>query len=137
MDIFYKCKLQHLLVSSVSYDGGDIRLSGIAGFVKAETAGGDIIVELDPSNASSSSMETKGGDVDLVIPADAKVTIEALIRLRDWDHRDADDYDITSDFKAEAHDRSDREVRARYVINGGGKVINLETVNGNIRINKR
>jgi DUF4097 and DUF4098 domain-containing protein YvlB len=117
--------------------GGDIRLSAIVGFAKAVTAGGDIYVELDPSNASTSSMETKGGDVELFLPANAKVTIEALIRLRDWDHRDADDYDITSDFKAESHDKSDREIRARYVINGGGKVISLETVNGNIRINKQ
>jgi len=117
--------------------GGDIRLSDIAGFVKAETAGGDIYVELDPSNASSSSMETKGGDLELYLPANAKVTIEALIRLRDWDNRDTDRYDITSDFKAEAHDRNDSEVRARYVINGGGKVISLETVNGNIVIRKQ
>ena len=117
--------------------GGDIRLSAIAGFVKASTAGGDVYVELDPSNAASSSMETRGGDVELYLPANAKVTIEALIRLRDWDHGDRDNYDITSDFKAEAHDRSDSEVRARYVINGGGKVISLETVNGNIRINKQ
>jgi len=117
--------------------GGDIRLSGIVGFVRAATAGGDIYVELDPSNASGSDMETKGGDVELYLPANAKVTIEALIRLRDWDRRDTDKYDIRSDFKAEEHERTDREVRARYVINGGGKVINIETVNGNVEIRKR
>jgi DUF4097 and DUF4098 domain-containing protein YvlB len=117
--------------------GGDIRLSDIVGFVNAATAGGDIYVELDPSNASGSDMETKGGDVELYLPANAKVTIEAQIRLRDWDHRDSDEYDIRSDFKAEEHERTDRMVKARYVINGGGKVINLETVNGNIEIRKR
>ena len=117
--------------------GGDIKLSGIKGFVKAMTAGGDIYVELDPTNASNSSMETKGGDIELYLPANAKATVEARIRLRDWDRRDRDEYDILSDFKAEEQERSDREVWARYVINGGGKVIEIETVNGNIEIRKR
>ena len=73
----------------------------------------------------------------LLGPTDAKVTIDARIRLRDWDRGDTDSYDIRSDFKAESHDRTDREVRARYVINGGGKVIKIETVNGNVEIRKR
>lgn len=123
--------------ATASTSGGDITLTGIKGFVEAATAGGDIHVELDPSNAASSSMETKGGDVMLFLPANAKVTIEARIRLRDWDRHGREDYDIRSDFKAEQHDRSDREVRARYVINGGGKVISMETVNGNIEIRKQ
>jgi hypothetical protein len=82
-------------------------------------------------------METKGGDVELYLPANAKVTIKARIRLRDWGRGDRDEYDIRSDFEAEEKERSDREVWARYVINGGGKVIDIETVNGNIEIRKR
>ena len=117
--------------------GGDIKLSGVKGSVDASTAGGDIYVELDPTNASGSSMQTKGGDIELRLPADAKATIEARIRLRDWDRGDREKYDILSDFKAETHDRTDREIVARYVINGGGKVIEIETVNGNIEIRKR
>jgi DUF4097 and DUF4098 domain-containing protein YvlB len=123
--------------ASAETSGGDIKLSAIKGYVEAATAGCDIYVELDPTNAAKSSMETKGGDIELYLPAGAKVTIEARIRLRDWDRHDRDEYDIRSDFKAEAHDRSDREVRARYVINGGGKVIEIETVNGNIEIRKQ
>ena len=42
-----------------------------------------VIVVVDPTNAASSSMETKGGDVMLFLPANAKVTVEARIRLRD------------------------------------------------------
>jgi DUF4097 and DUF4098 domain-containing protein YvlB len=117
--------------------GGDIRLAGIVGYVKAATAGGDIRVDLEPSNAARSDVETKGGDIEFVIPANAKVTIEARIRLRDWDRGDTDRYDILSDFEAASHERDDREVRARFVINGGGKEINLETVNGIIEIRKR
>ena len=117
--------------------GGDIKLAGITGSVNAETAGGDIYVELVPTNAFASSMETKGGDIGLYLPANAKATIEARIRLRDWNRRDTEEYDILSDFEAELHDKSEREVRARYVINGGGKVIKIETVNGNIEIRKQ
>jgi DUF4097 and DUF4098 domain-containing protein YvlB len=117
--------------------GGDIKLASIKGYVNAATAGGDIYVELDPTNEGRSELETKGGDVELYLPANAKATIEARIRLRDWDRRDTDEYDIRSDFKAETHDRNEREVTARYVINGGGKLIKMETVNGNIEIRKK
>ena len=120
--------------------GGDVDLANIKGYVEVSTAGGDITVELDPTNEARSEMETAGGDIILVLPADAEVTIEALIRLRDRDRGwggDLDEYDIRSDFKAEKHDRTRREVRARYVINGGGKLIRIETTNGNINIDKR
>jgi DUF4097 and DUF4098 domain-containing protein YvlB len=115
--------------------GGNISLADIKGFVNATTAGGDISVELDPNNADESNLETAGGDVELYLPASAKVTIEARIKLRDgrWE----DDYEIKSDFEAESHERGKRQVKARYVINGGGKVITIETVNGDIDILKR
>lgn len=122
--------------------GGNVDLSSVKGYVDVSTAGGDITVELDPTNASGSDMETAGGDIVLILPADADATIEALINLRDrgrdrdWD-RGVDEYDIRSDFKAEKHDRDRREVRARYVINGGGKLIRMETTNGNIEIRKK
>ncbi len=118
--------------------GGDIDLAGVKGYVDTETAGGDITVELDPANTAKSSIETNGGDIALYLPSGAKATVEALIRLRsrDWDD-DRDRYDVHSDFKAETHDKDSKEIRARYVINGGGKVIKLKTTNGNIEIRKR
>jgi DUF4097 and DUF4098 domain-containing protein YvlB len=117
--------------------GGDIELANIVGHVEAATAGGDISVELNPTNAATSSIETKGGEITFYLPANAKATVEAQIRLRDWDRHGRDEYDIYSDFEAEERDRSDREVWARYVINGGGKIITIETVNGNIEIRKQ
>jgi hypothetical protein len=115
--------------------GGSIKLTGIKGYVEATTAGGDIYVELDPTNEGKSTMETAGGDIELYLPADAKCTIEARIKIRDrWDE---DDYEITSDFKAESQDRTKRAVTARFVINGGGKLITIETVNGDIDILKK
>ena len=102
----------------------------------AETAGGDIEVELTPSGKRGSVLETKGGDVVLYIPADAKVTIEAEIRIHHDYHYDDDDYDITSDFKAESKDKDKRGIRAKYVLNGGGPRIELETSHGDIEIRK-
>lgn len=115
--------------------GGDIELSDIKGYVTAQTAGGDITVELDPSNERKSELETAGGDIELILPAGAKATVEARIKIRDrWG---AEDFEISSDFKAESRDSSKREITARFVINGGGKLIRLETVNGDIDIVKR
>jgi DUF4097 and DUF4098 domain-containing protein YvlB len=115
--------------------GGDIECLAVTGSIDGATAGGDIIAELNPKGNEGSNLETKGGDIELAIPGNAKVTIEARIRLRGhWG--DDDDYDITSDFEAETHNKDSQEIRARYVINGGGPVITLETVNGNIHIQK-
>lgn len=116
--------------------GGDIELVDIKGFVEAETAGGDIMVELTPSGKRGSTLETKGGDVVLFIPSGAKVTIEAEIRLQHrWDG-EHDEYDIMSDFKADSKDRDKRGISAKYVLNGGGPTIRLETMHGDIEIRK-
>ena len=117
--------------------GGDIALSAIVGSVSAETAGGDIEVELTPSGKRGSLLKTRGGDVVLYIPSNAKVTIEAEIRIHhDWDDKDYDRYDITSDFKPESKDKDKRGIRAKYVLNGGGPRIELETMHGDIEIRK-
>ncbi|UCG51579.1 MAG: DUF4097 family beta strand repeat protein [Candidatus Latescibacterota bacterium] len=115
--------------------GGDIECHGITGSIDAATAGGDIVAELMPEGRQGSSLETKGGDIELYIPGDAKVTIEARIRIRGrW--YDEDEYEITSDFEAELHEKDKKSVRAKYVINGGGPRVTLETVNGNIYIQR-
>jgi DUF4097 and DUF4098 domain-containing protein YvlB len=115
--------------------GGDIRLTAIAGFVQAETAGGDIEAELTPGGVKESTLETKGGDIILWVPAKAKATIDAEIRLhKGWDDEDYQDYDIVSEFKAESKDKDKRGIRAKYLLNGGGTRIRLETMHGSIEI---
>jgi DUF4097 and DUF4098 domain-containing protein YvlB len=117
--------------------GGDIVLSAIEGSVDAETAGGDIEVELTPAGKRGSVLETKGGDIVLYLPSNAKVTIEAEIRLHHGGYDDDyDEYDIISDFKAESKDKDKRGIRAKYVLNGGGPRIELETMHGDIEIRK-
>ena len=125
--------------------GGDIELEDISGSINAETAGGDIIAELNPSGNHGSSLETAGGDIELFLPAKAKTTIEARIRVRgryhggwddDDDYDDWDDYDIYSDFEPVSKDKDNRGIRAKFVLNGGGRTISLDTTNGDIHIRK-
>jgi DUF4097 and DUF4098 domain-containing protein YvlB len=116
--------------------GGDIECANITGSITAGTAGGDVYAELNPSGSRTNTLETAGGDVQIVLPADAKATIDARIKIRRGWGGDEDDYEIRSDFPAETHDKDKKTIRAHYVIGGGGATIRLETVNGNIEIRK-
>lgn len=118
--------------------GGDIDLLNITGSIDAKTAGGDIKAELIPSGKGGSELATAGGNVRLAVPENAKVTIEALIRIEGrWGSRKSK-YEVRSDFKADKYetDEEDEEIRATYNLNGGGEKIYLTTVNSFIEIRK-
>lgn len=117
--------------------GGDISLNNITGSVDAKTGGGSIEAVLIPSGTGASRLLSSGGDLLLSLPENAKATIEARIRIRGrWDLNE--DYEILSDFRSQVYtkDQDEKEIRATYVLNGGGEVISLETVNGSIEIRK-
>jgi DUF4097 and DUF4098 domain-containing protein YvlB len=118
--------------------GGDLRLSGISGSIEAATAGGDIRAELNPTGSGPSSLTTAGGSVSLYLPENAKATVQALIRIEGRWKTNSARYDIRSDFKAAAYtkDEDAEEIRASYELNGGGQVITVKTVNGDIQIRK-
>jgi DUF4097 and DUF4098 domain-containing protein YvlB len=118
--------------------GGNITMSKINGSVEAKTAGGDVEVELFPDAAGHSMLTTSGGNVVLTIPENAKATIDAQIRVEGrWKSR-KDDYSIRSDFKANSEERDEgkHEIRASYILNGGGQQIDLKTVNSDIEIRR-
>jgi len=116
--------------------GGDIECNKVSGSLDAATAGGDIYAELNPTGERANRLETQGGDIRIVIPSDANVTIDARIRIRHgWGGKD-EEYDITSDFPAASHQKDKKLVQGRYVVGSGGATITLETVNGNIEIRK-
>ena len=116
--------------------GGDIECNKVTGSLDAATAGGDIYAELNPTGERANRLETQGGDIRIVIPSDANVTIDARIRIRHgWGGKD-EEYDITSDFPAASHQKDKKLVQGRYVVGSGGATITLETVNGNIEIRK-
>lgn len=121
--------------------GGNITLDNVSGSVEARTVGGDVTAALRPSGQGRSRLTTTGGEVTLYLPANAKATIEARIRIQGYWKRGKrynQDYEIRSDFKADSYEQDDRlrEIRATYTLNGGGETIWLETIEGNIEIRK-
>ena len=118
--------------------GGDISLQNISGSIEAATAGGEVEAELRPSGKGRSKLSSAGGQITLAIPEDARATIEARIRIEGrWGSRKTE-YKVRSDFKAETseQDQDEREIRSTYKLNGGGDLIELQTVNSDITIRK-
>jgi DUF4097 and DUF4098 domain-containing protein YvlB len=117
--------------------GGSLRLLDITGSVEASTAGGDVHAELNPEGQGSSRLTSSGGNVRLALPESARAVVNARIRLqRGWGGWRTRDYQINSDFRAQDQqiDETNNEIRAVYILNGGGERIDVETVNGNIDI---
>ncbi len=117
--------------------GGDVRLRGVTGSIEAKTAGGEVDAELVPSGKGDSKLTSAGGNIRLAVPENAKVTIEATIRIDGWGRR-AERYKVRSEFKQESYetDTDAGEIRAVYKLNGGGDLIELQTVNADIDIRK-
>ena len=121
-----------------STSGGNIMLSNLSGSVDARTSGGDIHAELIPSGKGKSRLSSSNGTIRLFLPASAKATITARIRIQGWWRTEQDAYEVRSDFKAESSSRDDdeRAIESKYILNGGGESITLETVNSDIEIRK-
>jgi len=133
--------------------GGSIRLQGARGRVVAETAGGSIdLLEVEAAVRAStaagrilaefnctkktcgpSQLETSMGDVYVYLPTNVPLTIDAAIET-------AAGRQIQSDFPLDI--QGDKEelvpstIRGRGILNGGGEVLKIRTVAGNIEIRK-
>lgn len=118
--------------------GGEIDLRGITGSVEATTTAGNIYVELDPSSNSYSKLYSNNGGITIGLKSSAKATIEAEIGVRGYWKSMRDEYKIYSEFDAKSYktDEYSKSIKATYVINGGGGVINARSVNENITIKK-
>lgn len=134
--------------------GGSIYLDGARGMVVAETAGGSIdllrlmsavrartsagrILAQISANRNSfapSHLETSVGDVQVFLPPELPLTIDAVID-------EAAGHKILSDFP-QINVRGDQEgftastVRGHGALQGGGAELNIRTVMGNIEIRK-
>ena len=123
----------------VSTGGGNVDLKDITGRIEASTGGGDITAELKPSGKGDSKLSTGGGNIKLYVASDAKATIEATISITKKWSKNVKKYKIVSDYKADSYeeDEDEEEVRAVYLVNGGGEKITLSTSNSNINIFKK
>lgn len=121
---------------------GPITATGISGSVIAESINETIdvsFVAIDDVNATS--LETMNGDLNLRLPASASVQV----------HLDIADGDIYSDFEVDVQatrptierdeSRGGVEVRIESIIivniNGGGPVVRLKSMSGDINIRKQ
>jgi DUF4097 and DUF4098 domain-containing protein YvlB len=115
--------------------GGSIDLIQVEGAVRATTAVGRILVELDCSKKScgASQLETSMGDVDLYLSQAAPVTIDATIAT-------AAGRQIVSDFpldiKGSNQELGPSTLHGNGNLNGGGEILKIKTVAGNIEIHK-
>lgn len=117
--------------------GGHISLEDITGSIEASTKGGHVSAELDPKPNTNSTLETSGGHMTLEIPSSAKATIKVVLENDDLDYEDPHEI-LKSDFPAAKFDvdRDDGEIRATYIINGGGAKVNLKCTGGEVKIKK-
>jgi DUF4097 and DUF4098 domain-containing protein YvlB len=116
--------------------GGSIDLFDIQGAVRASTAAGRILAQIGSTRKGfgASELESSMGDVQVYLPAEVALTIDAAIEM-------AAGHQIVSDFpqvviQGTDEDDPEREIHGRGELNGGGEVLRLRTVNGNIEIHK-
>jgi DUF4097 and DUF4098 domain-containing protein YvlB len=123
---------------SAATSGGNVNIRDVSGSVSATSSGGDISAELRPSGKGKSKLVSAAGNITLFLPAGAKASIEARIRVQGYWRGQHEKYSIQSDFAADttSQEGENQEIYARYTLNGGGEQITLETVNSDIRIRK-
>jgi DUF4097 and DUF4098 domain-containing protein YvlB len=125
-------------VNTVKTGGGNVDMEGISGSIGLKTGGGNVKVELTPTGKGPSTIYSGGGDIQFLIPENAKVTIEATLKIKYSGGGRSKKFKVDSDFKADKFERDseDGSTFAVYKLNGGGEKIELETTNGDITIRK-
>ena len=115
--------------------GGSIDLWQIRGAVDAATAAGRILAQIDPADKTFAPCEfqNSAGDVLVYVPPDMALTIDAAIDA-------AAGHEIVTDFPLQIQGEKDsfvqRTLRGHGDLNGGGEVLRIRTVSGNIEIRK-
>jgi DUF4097 and DUF4098 domain-containing protein YvlB len=111
--------------------GGTIELWGVPS-ARAETAAGGIQAKFIPSSGahSDSSLETSAGDITVYLVSNVNLNIRASIEV-------ANGHSIHSDFPeirvtTEGGDYGPKTVNAEGSLNGGGPVLKVQTMTGDI-----
>jgi len=131
----------------ISTSGGQLDIKSVMGRLTGNTSGGDVFARVQGNGMLKSPirLSTSGGEITLQLPPNTKATVEAQIRT----HDPYSGYNIHSDFKLKIEEETQKGKkdtgwgRGYYIItgtgdlNGGGPLIQLETVEGDITIEKR
>ncbi len=115
--------------------GGSIDLLQMESAVKASTAAGRILAQFSstPKTFGSSQLETSMGDVFVYLPISLSLTIDAAIDAAAG-HKIISDFPLT--IQGEGEEAVPTNLRGRGALNGGGEVLKIRTVAGNIEIRK-
>jgi DUF4097 and DUF4098 domain-containing protein YvlB len=115
--------------------GGSIDLLQVESAVRATTAAGRILAELNCTRKSfgASQLETSMGDVYVYLPSDVPLTIDAAIMTAAGRQIQSD---FPLDIQGNKEDLVPSTLRGHGNLNGGGEVLRLRTVAGNIEIRK-
>jgi hypothetical protein len=121
----------------VSTAGGNLDIAEATGPVSASTAGGDVTLSLVSGLIVKSKLTTAHGNVTLYVQDGTKATVEARIRNSSSGEDDTSRYQITSDFPMlQTSQDEGRSTRATIQVNGGGEVVTIETMAGNISVKR-
>lgn len=115
-------------------NGGSIFLTKVENSVHASTGTGSITAWLSPTVkiAGSSQLESGRGDIVVYVPRDLQMTIEATIDTAAGHHIAADPSLV---MKTTYHTGdSGKQVQGVCNINGGGEVLKLRAMEGNIQL---
>lgn len=115
--------------------GGSIYLQRILSGIRAQTSAGNIMAQIlaNANSFESSELDTSFGDVVVYLPSELPVTVQASIEM-------ARGHKILTDFPIQIVSDQDSvgpgEVSAKGRLNGGGQLLRIRTVGGNIEIRK-
>jgi TonB family protein len=125
----------------VESNGGSICLTRVAGAVQAATAGGTIQAWINPDATSSggkvslpgaSQLSSGAGDINVFLPRNLAVNIDALVENGGLSRIDADPA-LYLNIQLMGN-RGAGPVHATGALNGGGEVLKLRTTVGKIRL---
>lgn len=123
--------------------GGDIEITDAAGSVIAQTMGGDIratITSDSPKGKGDIVLDSKGGRIRLLVPADFSMDLEIDLYYTKSSSRD---YEIRSDFPVAteeseswiySHGDPRRLIKGRFQSKGAKHKVRIETINGNVDV---
>lgn len=120
---------------------GGIKVAGVTGPVNASTVNGDVSVKFGPAMATAAmAFSTLNGDVELTLPADARVNV--VLRSDNGDIYS--DFDVALERKAPKVEEDRKKGRYRIAvarelagkIGGGGPELFLKTFNGDLLLHR-
>ncbi|HEV2232653.1 MAG TPA: hypothetical protein VGV68_04520 [Terriglobia bacterium] len=115
--------------------GGSIDLYRMQSAVRAATAAGRILAEINANRETfaPSHLETSMGDIQVFLPPHLALNIDALIK-ESMGNRIVSDFPLHLTREEDAFHHGPK--RGEGSLNGGGKVLRIRTVMGNIEIHK-